>query len=69
MFLIEFGFLLGLEAGLILTYYQGNFNFYKFQILLLPIFLVFIISKYNKCITTIEIDSKLKLKWLMNEEF
>jgi hypothetical protein len=61
MFLIQYGYILGLEAGLLISYNYVDFNFYVFQLLLMPVFLVLIFSKYNKSITTIEIDINNKL--------
>ena len=61
MFLIQYGYILGLEAGLLISYNYIDFNFYVFQLLLVPVFLVILFSKYNKSITTIEIDINSKL--------
>lgn len=56
IFLIQYGEILGLEIGLILCYYYIDFSFFVFQLLLIPIFLLLISSKYNKSITSIIID-------------
>jgi hypothetical protein len=61
IFLIQYGHILGLEIGLIISYNYVDFNFYVFQLLLMPIFFVLVISKYNKSITSIELDNNNKL--------
>ena len=61
IFIIQYGHIIGFEAGLIISYHFIDFNFYVFQLLLMPVFLVLIISKYNKSITTIEIDNNNKV--------
>lgn len=60
MFIIQYGQILGLEFGLIICNSFIDMNFYVFQLLLLPIFLLLLISKYNKSVTTILIDVKNK---------
>lgn len=58
MFMIQYGQILGIEIGLIICNNFIDMNFYIFQLLLLPVFLLLLISRYNKSVTTILIDVK-----------
>ncbi len=61
IFQIQFGDFLALETGLLIGCYYVDLSFVIFQLLLLPIFVVILISKYTKSVTLIEIDYNNKL--------
>jgi len=69
IFLIQYGQILSFEVGLIICYMYTDINFYVFQFALVPIFIILIFSKYNKSITTIDIDYNNKLFTLKKNYF
>jgi predicted membrane metal-binding protein len=69
MFIIQYGHIIGFEVGLIICSNYVDFNFLVFQLLIIPVFFVLIISKYNKSVTKIEIDYDNKFLRLQKNYF
>jgi hypothetical protein len=69
IFLIQYGEILGLETGLVICSQYIDFSFYIFQLLLIPIFILLAVSKYNKSITSITIDNSNRLFKIKQDYF
>lgn len=61
IFIIQYGEILGLEIGLLISHYFLGFHFWLFQAILFAIFIPVLISKYNKPITKIRFDKDKKI--------
>lgn len=60
MLKIQFVEILGLETGLLIGIYFTDFSFWIFQLALLPVyFVLLLISKYNKSVTLIVLESQV----------